>query len=181
MSKHSVFCIVTAVSQAEGIVAQLKDEGFSNHDISLLFPNKEDAQAPEGSATGVGCGAIQRGVLGWLAGMDDLDIPDVGPVIGAGPIAAALNAAALVGAPDGIAGALIGLGIPEFEARRYEGRIKNGGILISIHTEDFDELCRVKEIFKAVDASDISTADEARAPRPERQTSFARESSAYDF
>jgi hypothetical protein len=33
-------------------------------------------------------------------------------------------------------GALVGLGIPEYEAKRYEGRIKSGGILLSVHCDD---------------------------------------------
>ena len=40
MSKQSVFCIATTEIQAEDIVSQLKNEGFSNDDISVLFPDK---------------------------------------------------------------------------------------------------------------------------------------------
>jgi len=28
---------------------------------------------------------------------------------------------------------MIGMGMPEYEAKRYEGRIKEGGILLSVH------------------------------------------------
>lgn len=45
-----------------------------------------------------------------------------GPVMVVGPIMAALAGAG--GVVGGIAGALIGTGIPEYEAKRYEGRIK---------------------------------------------------------
>jgi len=34
-------------------------------------------------------------------------------------------------------GALIGMGVPEYEAKRYEGRVKDGGILLSVHSDDF--------------------------------------------
>lgn len=30
----------------------------------------------------------------------------------------------------GFTGALIGMGIPELEAKRYEGRLENGGVLV---------------------------------------------------
>jgi len=47
--------------------------------------------------------------------------------------------AALAGAAGGLTGALIGLGIPEYEAKRYERKVKDGNILLSIHTEDSNE------------------------------------------
>jgi hypothetical protein len=33
------------------------------------------------------------------------------------------------GARSGLVGALIGMGMPEYEAKRYEGLVKNGGTL----------------------------------------------------
>jgi hypothetical protein len=49
---------------------------------------------------------------------------------------AAIAGVGVGGAVGGIAGALIGLGIPEYEAKRYEGRIKDGGILLSVHCDN---------------------------------------------
>lgn len=170
MSKKSVICITTSEAQAAGIVDCLKEEGFSNNDISALFPDKagtrdfaheKGTKAPEGAATGAGTGAVLGGAFGWLAGIGALAIPGVGPFVAAGPIAAALSGAAVGGAVGGIAGALIGLGIPEYEAKRYEGKVKSGGILISVHTEDSDEAKRAKEVFERAGAQDISTTGEA--------------------
>src|SRR5580700_9269878 len=127
MSKKSVFCIATSRGQADLIVGQLKDANFSNNDISVLFPDKnttrdfaheKNTKAPEGIATGAGTGGVLGGALGWIAGIGALAIPGVGPFIAAGPIMAALGGAAV----GGIAGGLIGLGIPELEAKRYEGK-----------------------------------------------------------
>ena len=64
------------------------------------------------------------GALGWLAGIGALAIPGVGPFIAAGPIMGMLGGIGVGGAIGGITGALIGLGIPEYEAKRYEGRIQ---------------------------------------------------------
>ena len=58
-------------------------------------------------------------------------------------------------------GASIGLGIPEYEAKRYEGRIKGGNILMSLHTDDGRERDRAKEILKKAGAEDISYTGEA--------------------
>lgn len=172
MSKKSVFCIATSEFQAAAIVDRLKVAGFSNNDISALFPDKtgtrdfahtKGTKAPEGAATGAGTGAVLGGALGWLAGIGAVAIPGVGPLIAAGPIAAALSGAAVGGAVGGIAGALIGMGIPEYEAKRYEGKVKGGGILISVHTEDGEEAELVQDIFKQEDADDIATASESTA------------------
>jgi len=50
------------------------------------------------------------------------------------------------GAIGGITGALVGWAIPEYEAKRYEGRIQKGGILLSVHCGTSDEVKRAKEI-----------------------------------
>src|SRR6187549_3233234 len=160
MSK-SVFCLTDNEIQAEKIVEDLKAAGFSNNDISALFPDKsgtrdfaheQHTKAPEGAATGAGTGGVLGGALGWLVGIGALAIPGLGPFIAAGPIMAALSGAAAGAALGGVTGALIGLGIPEYEAKRYEGKIKEGNILISVHTEDSQEAKVAKEIFERVGA-----------------------------
>jgi uncharacterized membrane protein len=81
---------------------------------------------------------------------------------------AALGGAAVGAAAGGLTGALVGLGIPEYEAKRYEGKVRSGGILISVHTDDSDQVKRAKEIFERNGAEDISTAGEAGVPREAR-------------
>ncbi|MDQ8204730.1 hypothetical protein QEH54_17025 [Pelagicoccus sp. SDUM812003] len=77
---------------------------------------------------------------------------------------AALGGAALGATAGGITGGLIGLGIPELEAKQYEGKVKAGNILLSVHTEDSDEIDRAKDIFKSAGAEDISTTGESSVP-----------------
>ena len=67
------------------------------------------------------------------------------------------------GAVGGVTGALIGLGIPEYEAKRYEGRLQKGGILLSVHCDTSDEIKRAKEILKNTNAEDISSTGESSA------------------
>jgi hypothetical protein len=55
----------------------------------------------------------------------------------------------------------MGMGIPEYEAKRYEGRVKEGNILISVYTEDRTERARAKTIFEQAGANDISSTEEA--------------------
>ena len=121
MSKNAVYCIAQEHTQAEVIVNSLKDAGFSNNDISVLFPDKtgtrdfaheQNTKMPEGAATG------------------------------------------------GVAG----MGIPELEAKQYDDKVRNGNILISVHTESSDQIKVVKEIFERANAHDIKSTSESHAP-----------------
>jgi hypothetical protein len=167
----AVFCIAKTEEQAVIIVNQLKEAGFSNDDVSVLLPDRagsrdfaheQHTKAPEGAAAGAVAGGVTVGVLGWLVGIGSLAIPGVGPLIAAGPIMAALGGVAAGGAVGGMAGALVGFGIPEYEAKQYEGKVKGGNILISVHTEDSKEREAAKRIFERSHASDISYTGEAR-------------------
>ncbi len=179
MSKKSVFCIANSRDQADRIVDHLKNADFSNNDISVLFPDKastrdfaheKNTKAPEGAVTGASTGGVVGGALGWVAGIGALAIPGVGPFIAAGPIIAALSGAAIGATVGGIAGGLIGLGIPEIEAKRYEGKIKAGNLLISVHTENSEEIKRAKEIFTQAGAQDICTTGESSTPKEDKAT-----------
>lgn len=170
MSKKSVFGIATSREQANTIVDRLKSASFSANDISCLFADnsttrdfahEKNTKAPEGAVAGGSTGGVIGGTLGLLAGIGALAIPGVGPFIAAGPIFAALSGAAVGAAVGSIAGGLIGMGIPEIEAKRYEGKIKDGNILISVHAENSAEIDQAKEIFKAGHAQDICSTSEA--------------------
>ena len=166
MSHKSLYSIATSEAQAVRIVDNLTAAGFSTNDISVLFPDKgtthefsheKNTKAPEGAVTGAATGGVLGGTLGLLAGIGALAIPGVGPLIAAGPLMAALSGAAAGATVGGIAGGLIGMGIPEIEAKRYENRVNEGNILISVHAVDGDEVDRAKEIMKDAGAEDISS------------------------
>jgi len=53
------------------------------------------------------------------------------------------------------------MGIPEYEAKRYEGRVKDGGILLSVHCDTSDEITQAKAILEQTGADDISSSGEA--------------------
>jgi hypothetical protein len=172
----AVFGIYTDRSGVDRAVEALKEAGFSNNDVSALFPenkgtkdfaHEKSTKAPEGATTGAGTGALLGGGLGWLVGIGALAIPGLGPFIAAGPIMAALAGAGVGGAVGGLTGALIGMGIPEYEAKRYEGRVKDGGILLSVHSDSSDETKRAKEILERTGAQDISSTGEAGGEKTE--------------
>ena len=169
----TVYGLVKSDAQAIRIANRLKNSGFSPNDISILsadrggvrdLAHEDSTKAPEGAVTGAAAGSILGGALGWLVGVGSLAIPGVGPLIAAGPILAALSGMALGGAAGGLTGALVGLGIPEYEAQQYEGKLREGHILMSVHVDDSDEAARVRQILNEEKAESISTGSEAAVP-----------------
>jgi Alternative complex III, ActD subunit len=185
----AAFGIYRNLTELERGVDQLRAAEFRNEDISVLFPENQGSKdfahekhtkAPEGATTGATTGALLGGALGWLVGIGALAIPGIGPFIAAGPIVAALAGAGAVGAMGGLTGALIGAGIPEYEAKRYEGRIKDGGILLSVHCDNSDWTKRAKDILEHTGAQDVASTGEAAAdfdksdrPVPTREREIA--------
>ena len=127
------------------------------------FAHEKHTKAPEGALTGGSSGAVIGGALGWLAGIGALAVPGIGPFIAAGPLMGMLGGIGVGSAIGGITGALIGLGIPEYEAKRYEGRIRHGSILLSVHCDDSDWARRAKNILSQTGAEDVASTGEAKA------------------
>ena len=172
MSNTAVFGIYRDTVSLSGGLEALRTAGFRNTDVSVLMPentgtkdftHQKDTKAPEGATTGATTGAVVGGVLGWLAGIGALAIPGIGPLIAAGPIIGMLAGAGAVGVAGGIVGTLIGFGIPEYEAKRYEGRVRSGGILLSVHCDNSEWVKRAKQILEQTGAEDIASSSEASA------------------
>jgi hypothetical protein len=167
----AVFGIYKTRPEAEKAVDSLKTDGFLTSDISVLMPENSSShefahtkgtKAPEGAATGASAGAVIGGTLGLLAGIGVLAIPGIGPFIAAGPIMTAMAGVGVGGAVGGVTGALVGLGMPEYEAKRYEGFVKNGGILLSVHTDNSEQISKAKACLEKSGAHDISATTESK-------------------
>lgn len=168
----SAFGIYPDQGTVSDAVESLKAAGFRQTDISVLFPenlgskdfaHEKHTKAPEGAVAGGGSGSIAGAALGWMVGAGALMIPGLEPVTAAGPVIGMLSGIGVGAMLGGLAGALTGAGIPEYEAKRYEGRVRNGGILVSVHCDNADWAKTARRILKRSGASDISTAGEAKA------------------
>jgi hypothetical protein len=177
----AMFGIFPTHSSVELAVDELRDSGFRNVDISVLLrenigskdrAREKGTKASEAVTAGTSVGAVLGGGLGWLAGIGAVAIPGLGPFIAAGPILT-LTALAGVGV-RGVAGALVGMGIPEYEAKRYEGRIKDGGILLSVHCDKPEWARLAKDILKRTGAQDLSSTTEASADFMKREQPMRR-------
>ena len=168
---QAVFGIADSEARAEAIVAELRDAGFPRGAISILVPDRTathelrhdgHTKAPEGASAGLGTGALLGGTLGWLSGVGAIAIPGLGSFIAAGPILATLSGIAAGAAVGGLSGALVGYAVPEFEARLYEGRLRDGNYLISVHTESVVQQAHARDIFARHGATDVSQREEQR-------------------
>jgi hypothetical protein len=119
-------------SNAEAAVAALRQQGFSKEEINIISKKQshqdsnEDDDILDGTLTGSAIG----GIGGLILGAGALVIPGIGPIIAAGPIAAAVGGAIA----GGITGGLIDWGIPADESQHYEQEVIDGSILAIIRT-----------------------------------------------
>lgn len=130
--------------QADRAVDDLRRAGFRENQIGVVARDSEGTTmtdheedsgtlAEEGAVAGAIAGAGVGGLigLGVLAGV----IPILGPAIAAGTLGTILLNAAGGAAIAGVAGALVGLGIPEEEARFYEGELSSGRYLVTVQAD----------------------------------------------
>jgi len=151
--------------KATQAIDRLHAAGFTSDEISVLtsestsdhaFAVKTGSKVGEGAAIGGGIGGA---VLAVIAGLSAVGVVASGGIglVAAGPIVAALAGAGIGGAAGGLVGGLIGLGVPEHEAKYYEGVIKKGGVLVGVRAEG-DRRNLAKTIFKENGAESISHA-----------------------
>lgn len=116
---------------ADCYVHELKEAGFKDEEIGVISPH-HDAD-PSYTEEGAAAGAVTGGAVGALAGAVATGlIPGVGPVLATGILAGVLGGAAAGAAAGGVFGALIGMGIPEEEARKYEEEFLAGRTLVVV-------------------------------------------------
>jgi hypothetical protein len=73
------------------------------------------------------------------------------------------------------------MGFPEYEAERYEGHVKDGGILLSVHCDDSEWVGRAKRILEQTGAHDVSSAGEKAASSHGVDISTARHTKQYPW
>ncbi len=146
-------------TEAQSVVQDLVNAGFSRNDISIAAnqtasgynaDNLSTTDSTVGTDTGhavgkdAGIGAGVGGVVGLLVGLGALAIPGIGPVLAAGPLAAALGVtvgstvtgAAIGGVVGGLVGALTHLGVPKEHAEYYAEGVRRGGTLVTVNSPD---------------------------------------------
>ncbi len=142
-------------SAAETAVAQLKQIGYGQNEITIVMKDRgaADSLAHDAGARtmeGVGAGAAIGGTIGAvLAGLlaiGSVTIPGVG-LIAAGPLAAILAGAGAGGIAGSLVGWLTSLGVSGDVAPYYEHGLNNGGVVVAVAVHTGDE-SRVQQILQ---------------------------------
>lgn len=173
--------------KAEDAIEELETKGFSPKDMSIIMRNAgESRQADETGGEVIGNtlgGATTGAIIGGIAGLvAAFAIPGLGVLFIGGPIATALGltgvaATTASGAATGaLAGGILGalsstFGLSSDEARIYERRINEGGVLVAVPTPEGEEE-RVRRIMADFDADNlriIRTSEEVTRPEPSRE------------
>jgi hypothetical protein len=142
------------IRSARAVVTELKAVGFTNKEIGLAMTNPTenatstetvtDTRAAEEATTGAVGGGVLGGLTGLLIAAGVVAIPGLGALLAGGVLASALGvtgASVVAGtglgaAAGGLVGGLIGLDIPESEARHFEAGIRSGRVLVLVHTRE---------------------------------------------
>ncbi len=157
-------------ADAETALRELRDSNFPMNQVSVVghdvdrnsnmagadgsdrfsdLNNKEGNRADEGAKTGATAGGAVGGLTGLLVGLGMVAIPGVGPVMLAGAgvtaLATALTGGAIGAATGSIVGGLVGLGIPEAQAKKYSDRLDQGDYLVMVQGSD-DDIHRAQNI-----------------------------------
>jgi uncharacterized membrane protein len=75
-------------------------------------------------------------------------------LVAAGPVVATLAGLGAGAAAGGLTGALIGVGIPEHEAKFYNEAIEQGGILLGVYAHD-DRAAQARRLLEASGAEKV--------------------------
>lgn len=159
----------STVSEALNI---LKKAGYRAADISILssddqgskeFAHVKQNKALYAAAIGAAAGAVIGAALAFLLSNQLVNFAAFGPLVAAGPILGTLAGAGAGGTLGWIIGLLVGFRLTEYVAKRFAGRILQGGILLSVHCDSPEWCDRAKKTLRDTGARDISSAAETAA------------------
>jgi len=173
----SVVGLFDTSNEAQNAIQELINQGVTRDEISLVSNHSGRANAPtayttnsdteasridpgtvDGTTVGenVAAGTLFGGLGGLLIGLGALAIPGIGPVVAAGPIAAALAGAGFGALGGGVIAGLKQVGVPEGEADVYAEAVRRGGTLVTVTTNhaSADTIADILNRNGAVDVDD---------------------------
>ncbi len=162
--KVAVFGMYRRPDDAEEAIGALIIKGFPSENISALIPEDlatrshkpEPVPLEEEAARHFIEKEISRGTLGLLDHVGAVSLPDVGLLIGAGPLMSALSNPQSVAASGSVATALQEMGAPPSDVKRCERLLKNRAI-VSVRCADSEWAQRARQILDRSGAERLSS------------------------
>ena len=136
----------------------LRAARFRHTDISVMYSDGQRAlqlretSQPERTVADDEPESIGS-LLSGLSGVGAVAMRNDGPFMAAGPILATLAQASA-----NLLAALRGLGIPDSLVERFEDRLKQGGLLLSVQCDDTEWADRAREILIATGAEQVTAS-----------------------
>ena len=158
MARTIIGLFSDGVAATHALTALLK-AGFSQDQLGVVAPHRQDAPAPLTSDAAVSGGVLGATTGALLAATGVLVIPGIGPILAAGILASLAG-----GAAGWLTGTLVALGIEEEEARHSEARVQGGGTLIVVRPHHREEEAR--EILLRLGAEKVRAFGHAEPPPP---------------
>jgi hypothetical protein len=117
---ETVIALYDGLPEVLDVAHALMDRGIARTDVSIIA-RQDRAHAPALAS-------------GWTSRV--LAVPGIGPVLGVGPLAAALTGAAGEVAGEGLLRALREHGVPAHAAPAYAEGVRRGGALVVVETAE---------------------------------------------
>jgi hypothetical protein len=156
--------VFNSVGDAHAAVRDLEALGIARDEISVVanknaagYETMESRDKASDVVADAGIGAAIGGVGGLLlSAAGALTVPVIGPILAAGPIAAALTGAGIGAAAGGLIGALTESGVPEEEAKYYAEGVRRGDVLVTVKVDDArsNQVCNILDQHQAVDVDE---------------------------
>ncbi len=154
--------VFNSVQDAQRAVSALESAGVARDQISVIanknatgYETGDGVDKTSDVVADAGIGAAIGGVGGLLlAAAGAITIPIIGPILAAGPIAAALTGAGIGAAAGGMVGALTEHGVPEDHAKYYAEGVRRGDVLLTVHADE-SMVDRVSDILDDNGAADV--------------------------
>jgi hypothetical protein len=158
-----------SISEAASAARDLRAAGFMDNDVSVIANNQQRSGDPgvevtepdkvSGTATGIVAGGALGGAAGLAVSLMGLAIPGIGPILAAGPIAAALAGAGAGAVAGGLIGGLTDAGVSETHAEYYAEAVRRGGALVTVRADEAraDEAEAIMRRHAAFDIEDRAT------------------------
>jgi hypothetical protein len=163
----TVVGLMDSIEAARGAVQELVAGGIPRDDIGFMANEKHVApgdpamherrsgESASRTVLGAGTGAALGGMAGLALALAPLAIPGIGPLLAAGPLAAAFAGAGVGAVTGGLIGGLTRLGVPESEAHYYAEAVRRGGILVTVAADTEAQADKALAILRRGGAVDI--------------------------
>lgn len=168
LSKEGVVLIMRFTPSAFGLYPSskalsfgaeaLRAASFRHTDISVMFSDGakafrlQELDDFDGSILDESSDRL-GGLISALSGIRAVELQNDGPFLAAGPILATLAQA-----NDGLVESLRGLGVPEAAVECFEGRLKQGHLLLSVQCDDDEWAARARQILQETGAAHVAAS-----------------------